>query len=364
MADHGDKSLDPTPHRRQQARERGEFARSQDLTSAGLLLGGLAALVLTGGALVDFLAGLLHGSLSGQSWMSWLGSDAPTADVVAGQWNALVPALAKVLLPLLALMLLPAVGINLLQTGILFLPHKAAPDFSRIDPLSGLSRILSPASGARLAFGVFKIAVIAAVGVFSVFEQRHELALVPTLELPQVARFAWETCLWTCVKIGGALAVLAVLDYAVQRWKHERDLKMTPQEMREEMRNLQGDPQILARRRNVERQLAANRLTQAVPKAHVLIASSTGLAVAVRYDADTMRTPIVIARGRGPIADRIRHLAREHQIAVVEKDTLAASLFREVEVNRPIPYRLCIPVAEVLAYAVQLKSGQAFKAAA
>ena len=120
-----------------------------------------------------------------------------------------------------------------------------------------------------------------------------------------------------------ALFVLAMLDYGFQRWKHEQDLRMTPQEVREEMRNLQGDPQVIARRRSVQRQLALNRLAQAVPKADVVVTNPTELAVAMQYDAETMAAPIVVAKGAGVIAGRIRRLALENGIPIVEKKPLA-----------------------------------------
>ncbi len=353
----GDKSLDPTPHRRQLAREAGQVARSQDLSSAGLLLGGLVVLFFTGGALLDFLIGLLTGYLGGSSWMS--GTEAGqgmSLEAIAGQWNSLMTGLAKVLLPLIALVTLLSIVVNVAQTGLLFLPGKLAPDFSRVNPLSGWGRIFSMSGGARLGFGLIKVAVIGLVALASLYDRREELMSLSALDLPQIAAFAWQICLGTCVRIGLALLALAVIDYGYQRFRHERELKMTPQEMREELRNMQGDPQVAARRRTVQAQLALGQLSHTVPKADVVIANSAGVAVALQFDAETMRAPIVVARGNGVIAQRIRLLAVDHAITVVEKDELAQALFDEVAYNRPIPDRLFAPVAEVLAYVYQLKS--------
>jgi flagellar biosynthetic protein FlhB len=353
----GEKSLDPTPHRRQQARDAGQVARSQDLSSAALLLGGLVVLFFTGGALLDFLVGMLTGYLGGASWLTGVHSgQGATGEAVVSQWNVLMSSLAKVLLPLIALVTLLSIVVNVAQTGLLFLPRKLAPDFSRINPLGGLGRMLSPAGGARLGFGIVKIAVIVAVALVSLYHRRDELAALAALDLPQIAAFAWQICLWTCIKIGVALLALAVLDYGYQRWRHEQDLKMTPQEMREEIRNLQGDPQVAARRRSVQAQLVLGRLSHTVPRADVVIASSGGPAVALQFKPESMRAPVVVARGTGPIAQRIRLLAFDSQIAVVEKDTLSQALYDEVQLNRAIPDRLYAPVAEVLAYVYQLKN--------
>ena len=146
-----------------------------------------------------------------------------------------------------------------------------------------------------------------------------------------------QILLWTALKIAGALVLLALLDYGFQWWKHEQDLKMTPQEIREELKNLEGNPQVVARRRQVQRQLALNRISAAVPKADVVITNPTELAVAVQYEAETMAAPIVVAKGAGVVAQRIRNLALEHGIPIVEKKPLAQALYREVDVNHPIP---------------------------
>ncbi len=130
---------------------------------------------------------------------------------------------------------------------------------------------------------------------------------------------------------------------------------MTPQEVREEMRNLQGDPQVIARRRGVQRQLALNRIAAAVPKADVVITNPTELAVALQYDSATMAAPIVVAKGAGVIAQRIRRLALENGVPIVEKKPLAQALYRDVEINQPVPNEMYAAVAEVLAYVYQLK---------
>ena len=263
MAEFDDeKTLDPTPHRRQQARAAGQVPRSADLSSAGLLLGGLLVLVFTGGALLEFLAGFLTSSLGGQSWQTMLGpGGAADADAVASQWNPFLLSLAKVLLPPLALVTLLGVALNIMQTGFLFLPQKLSPDLARVNPIAGLGRLFSGASAARLTFGVGKLAVIVAVAWASVYPRREELLSIGALDLPEMATCLWDVCFWTCAKMGGALAALAVVDYGLAYWRHERDLKMTPAELREELRNLQGDPQQLARRRAAQRQTMAARRT-------------------------------------------------------------------------------------------------------
>ena len=346
---HGDKSQEPTPHRRQKARDEGHVAKSQDLVSAVLLLAGMLALVLSGEALIGYLGHYTQRHLGGEAWLS---ADAHFAAV---QWNSTVQGLARYVLPIMGLLVLAAVAVNLAQVGFLLLPSKLNPDITRLDPLKGLHRLFSVTNAARLGFGIFKILVIAVVAFVSLYAERETILSLTALAVPEIALYLVKTLLWTTIKIGVALVVLALMDYAFQRWKHEQDLRMTPQEVREEMKNLEGDPQIRAQRRAVQRQLVMNRLSEAVPKADVVITNPTELAVAVRYEAATMAAPIVVAKGAGLIAQRIRRLALEHGIPIVEKKPLAQALYREVQINQPVPHERYAAVAEVLAYVYQLK---------
>lgn len=345
----GEKSQEATQHRRQQARDEGQVAHSPDLNSAALLLGALLTLMYLSASLAGFLATLLSHQLGGEAWL------AADLDFVMVQWNATTMSLAKTFLPALGVMMLIALVVHVGQIGFLFLPDKLSADFSRIDPLRGFQRLLSLQNLVRLAFGIIKIVVIGAVAFVCLYDRRDEILALTGLQLPQIASYVWEINLWTGIKIGIALLVLAILDYGFQWWKHEQDLRMTPQEVREELRNQQGDPQVIARRRSVQRQLAMNRLSSSVPKADVVITNPTELAVAIQYDAAEMAAPIVVAKGAGVAAQKIRRLALEHNIPIVEKKPLAQALYKEVDLNHPIPDQMYAAVAEVLAYVYQLK---------
>lgn len=353
----GEKSQDATPHRRQQAREEGHVAYSQDLASSAVWLAALVTLLYLGGPLTKHLGQLLARYLGGQAWL-----EADTGFLLA-QGRDVLWGLATTLLPILGLLLVWGGLANVLQFGLLLVPDKLAPDWSRINPLSGLARLFSLSNVVRLSFGVFKIVVAAAVAALAIYQRRDEILALAGMDLLQIGTLLWDLCIWTAIKVGLALLALAILDFGYQWWKREQDLRMTPQEVREEMRNLQGDPQVIARRRAVQRQLAANRLTSAVPKADVVVTNPTELAVALQYDPATMNAPIVLAKGAGVLAQRIRQLALEHGIPIVEKKPLAQALYRDVELNQPIPDQLYAAVAEVLAYVYQLK-GKPIPAAA
>jgi flagellar biosynthesis protein FlhB len=252
MPDHaGDKSIEPTPHRRQQARQEGHVAKSQDLGSAVMLLAGVAILTMLGGGLAGFFVSYCRSQLGGEPWL------AANGDFIAAQWNVTLWTLARYLLPILGLLCLAGVAVNVLQTGFLFLPERVSFDLSRISPIRGWQRIFSSAGMARLGFGLLKLTVVFITAGVVLYNQRDTLLELIAMPPPALAAGMVQILLWTTLKIGAALLVLAILDYAYQRWRHEQDLKMTPQELREELKSLEGDPQLKARRKQLQRDLAA-----------------------------------------------------------------------------------------------------------
>lgn len=345
----GEKSQEATQYRRQQAREEGQVTKSQDLASAAILLLGVATLMSLGGGLIDAIGRYFTQQLGGAPWLTI------DTEFVVVEWQQSVMVLAWHLLPIFGLMLLAAVAANFLQVGFLFLPDKLMPDISRLDPLQGLHRLVSLTNFVRLFFGLVKMCVIAIVAYVAVSGERDKILGLAAMAVPDIAVYLPQLFLGTTLKIAFALLVLSILDYGFQWWKHERDLRMTNQEIREEMKNLEGNPQVAARRRQLQRQFAMNRVSEAVPKADVVITNPTELAIALQYDTETMAAPIVVAKGAGLVAQRIRKLALENGVPIVEKKPLAQALYREVEVNQPIPQDRYAAVAEVLAYVYQLK---------
>jgi flagellar biosynthetic protein FlhB len=336
----GDKSLDPTPHRRQQARREGHLAKSHDLAAAVLLLAGLGAVLMLGGGLVAFLADYCRAQLGGEPWL--------TADAtgVASHWNATLWALGRRLLPLLGLICLAGAGINVLQTGFLFLPDRLALDFTRLDPLQGLRRVFSAAGVVRLGFGLFKLAIAMAVAGVALYGQRAAILGLCALAPPALALQMAQILLWTALKVAGALFVLSLLDYGYQWWRNEQDLKMTPQELREEMRNLEGNPQVIARRKQVGRDLVLQRISALVSEANVVLTNPSQLAIALRYDPATMAAPIVVAKGAGVWAEHIRRAAAEAGVPTLERKRLARALYRRVDPQQAIPADQFAAVAE------------------
>jgi len=340
-----DKIHPPTPHRRELARQDGHVAKSHDLVSAIVLLGGSLVLLLLGGGVAEFFTGFAQQQLGGKTGMT------ADADLAVGCWHDVMWDLARVLLPVFGLIAALAVASHMGQNGFLFLPKRLAPDMGRIDPLRGVQRMFSSRNLIRLAFGVVKIAVIVGVGVWSLWGERERLLAVGSLDASGIAATLAEVTLWTCLKMAAALVVLGLIDYGYQRWRHEQDLRMTTAELREELKNQQSDPLVTNRRKTLHRQFTLGHLQDVVPEARLVIAHGTSLAIAIEYDSDTMPAPHVLAKGSGETAARIRDIAQQHNIPIENKPSLARALYEQTSVRHAVPPEHYKPVAELLQHA-------------
>jgi flagellar biosynthesis protein FlhB len=345
----GDKTHEATPYRRQKAREEGQVVRSQDLASAGLLIASLLVLWYFSRGLTAGLTGLTVDYLGASAWLT---IDAQT---VVHQALYVGARLTVAVLPILGFLLLGAILSHLSQFGFLYLPQKVALDWQRINPLHNSGRIFSAANAVHLGFGLLKVALIVLVAGWSVWHERTRLLYLSDQSTAQIGAYLMSFMLWTGLKIGGSLAVLALFDFGYQYWKHEQDLKMTTQELKEEVKQQQGDPQIAARRKQIQRQMVLRRLSTTIPKADVIVTNPTELAIALQYDAETMPAPIVIAKGAGVLAQRIRRLGLESSVPIVERKELARALYANVDIGQQVPAEQYAAVAEVIRYVYQLK---------
>ncbi len=250
---YGDKIHPPTLRRRQQARAEGRVARSHDLAAALLLLGGLCALFWWGRDVVDYLGQLTRKQLGGRVCLT------ADSDLAVAWWNATVYGAGRVLAPVLGLFVVVAVAGQLGQGGWLFLPHKLAADWQRVDPFRGLGRIFSASSLTRWMFGILKTAAVVAVAGGSLWAERQRLLQLGAWDVGPLTAFACELLFWTGFKLALALLAVGVLDYGYQRWRLERDLRMTTQELREELKGLHGVPLMTQRHHQLRRQLVQDQ---------------------------------------------------------------------------------------------------------
>ncbi|MDZ4851638.1 MAG: flagellar biosynthesis protein FlhB [Pirellulaceae bacterium] len=346
----GDKKHDASPFRREKAREEGNVVRSQDLGSAMLLLISVVVLDYTGPHLVQTLAALISEQFKQPLYWE-TDSRTPLVTMVSVSQKA-----AIALTPLLATVFFAAVVINVGQTGFLWLPNKLGFDFTRIDPMKGFARLFSLQNATRLGFGLMKIGIVVFILVLGIWSRWDSLLNLSGLAIESVGGFIWATVIDLVRQVAIALVILAILDYGFQKWKYEQDLMMTDEEVREEAKSTQGDPQVKARRRRIQREIASQRLMSDVPKADVVITNPTELAIALRYDPKTMKAPVVVAKGAELVAARIRKIALEHGIPIVERKPLAQALYKNVDVGKAIPVEQYAAVAEVLKYVYQVRN--------
>jgi flagellar biosynthesis protein FlhB len=346
----GEKKHEATPYRRQKAREQGQVARSQDLGSALILIGAVALLWTFGENVATALAHSMRAGLTQELYWA-KGNDRATAAFIGGNLQRCLWALLPIMLGICAISLIN----NWFQVGFLFLPEKLSFDLQRINPMKGVKRLFELPNFARLGFGLLKIALITVVLVLGLWGRWDMISAAHALTASQVVSLAWDTTMDMCMRAGIVLLILAILDYGFQWWKLEQDLRMTDEEMREEMKMMNGDPQLIARRRSIQRQLAMSRMQNAVPGADVVITNPTELAIAIKFDVATMVAPIVVAKGAGHVAARIRKTALQAGIPVLERKPLAQALFKAVEIGQPIPVEQYAAVAEVLRYVYQLQ---------
>lgn len=351
--DDGDKTEAPTPRRRQEAREEGNIARSADLTSAVILLGVLVLLKWYGPAMMGAMRSLMRQMLSAGSLSDFAGGGM-TVSLMQAVWLS-----SKALAPVLIGVVVVAVVVNLMQVGFFLSAKRLQPNLGTLNPLRGFSRMLGKGNGiVSLLMSLAKLILVALVAWSAVQGRLGEIMTSQRLDFGQIFMIGSALVYSIGLRIGIVLLVLAIIDYIWQRFRTEKELKMTKQEVKEEMKRMEGDPHIRRRRRQIQLQMAMQRLKKVVPTADVVVTNPTEFAVALQYDAKTMHAPRVVAKGRGLMAMRIREIAAANGIPILERKPLARALYKLVEVGREIPEQFYSAVAEILAYVYEL-SGRA-----
>jgi flagellar biosynthetic protein FlhB len=347
--DNGDKTEAPTPRRRQEAREQGNIARSADLTAAVLLITIIFLLDWYGPGLVNALKTIMVEMLGGE------GIRNPEADRALPPFLLALETAARALAPLLIGAMFVAVLVNLAQVGLFFSFKRVQPQLSALNPLKGLSKIFSGRDGLVHMLMNFAKMVLIAMVAYSAIHGRLPLILsAQQLTFLQIFGLGTTIVYSIGLRIGMVLLVLAIIDYFYNRWRTEQQLKMSKQDIKEEMRRMEGDPQIKSRRRQIAMQRVMQGIRKNVPTADVIVTNPTEFAVALKYDADTMHAPRVVAKGTDYLAAQIRQLAIEHGIPILERPPLARALYRLVDIGQEIPEQFYSAVAEILAYVYEL----------
>ena len=346
--DAGDKTEAPTPRRRIEAREQGNIARSHDLSSAVLMLGMLVMLNWYGQGLVQALRGIMDRMLSASSMRDFNPNNA--AHGFAGAIMQVGGALAPIFIGAIILM----VVVNVAQVGLNFSTKRLQPNLAALNPLRGAGKLFKGQNWVQFVMNLLKLFLVGWVAYGAVSGRIGEIAMAQALDFNQIFNLGATMVYSIGIRIGTVLLVLAILDYVYQRFRVEKELKMTKQEVKEEMRRMEGDPKIKQRRRQIAMQQKVQRLKKDVPTADVVVTNPTHYAVAVKYDPDGMISPKVVAKGQDFLALRIREIAAEAGVPILERPPLARSLYRLVEVGQEIPEDFYAAVAEILAYVYEL----------
>ncbi len=349
--DSGEKTEQPTPKRREDSRRKGSVARSAEVNSAVILLFALLFLQVGGSAMATRLSDMAR------TLLSRAGSIQITSDNLQGYAASGMSLILWTLAPLSIGIMIIGVAASAAQVGFHFSGEVLRPKVTRMNPLSGLKRImLSKQSVVELLKNLMKVAVIGAVAYKAVRGILDDSIMLVDGDPASILGFLSRSAISLGLNVGGAFLAIAALDYGFQRYEHEQQLRMTKQEVKEESKMQEGDPQIKGRIRGIQRQIAYKRMMHDVPKADVVVTNPTHVAVALKYDAGKMHAPKVVAKGAELIAKRIREIAREHGVPIVEDRMLARTLYKSVEVGQEIPEKLFHAVAQLLAYIFRVKS--------
>ncbi len=348
--DLGEKTEDPTQKRLTDARDRGQVARSADL-SAAIVLSGAALLLYVFGS--DILGGM--GSFMRLTLERDTLGQGVHMQSVEGSVRFAIVVVMRMLGPVLAIMALVAWLDQLGQVGWNFTVKPITPKFDRLSPAKGIKNIFSRRSLVKGIINIIKLVVIATVAYLVIHGAEDRIVAMPSLTpagaMLLTAQLVMELGLW----ILAVLLVIGVIDRTYQSWQHRHDLRMTKQEVKDERKSTEGDPETKGRRMRIARDIARQRLQADVPKADVVVTNPTHYAVAIRYDSATMAAPIVVAKGADFMALQIRLIASANEIPIVERKPLARALYRSVDVGHQVPADLYEAVAELLAYVYRLE---------
>ena len=339
-----------TPRKRRREREEGRVAKSNDLDAATIILVGLYVLLVLGAwmgsGLVDAIQSTIRfmgdGTLFQRDWITTLGIDSLKRFLVL--WGPIALAAG-----------VTAFAVVVSQVGFELTTKPLSLRFDRLNPVSGMKKILSLRSIAEMVKGLFTASLF---GIVLYSALKNETAgFIEAIRYPIDAGIGviFDRVWSLCAKFAFLLLVIALFDYAYQRWEFERSIRMSKQEIKEEYKQMEGDPLVKRRIRQRQRELARKRMMSEVPKADVVITNPTHLALALQYDREIMEAPLLLAKGEGHLARKIREVAEEHKIPVVQNPPLAQALYREVEVGGEIPEAFYRAVAEVLAFVYRLK---------
>ncbi|SDH76117.1 flagellar biosynthetic protein FlhB [Pseudomonas benzenivorans] len=350
-----DKSEEPTEKRRREAREKGQIARSRELNTLAVMLAGAGGLLASGGGLANRLLEIMRGSFS-------LPREAIMDEGSMAIWLIASGKIAlEALLPLFLALLIASIVGPIALGGWLFSAQAMAPKLSRMDPLAGLKRMFSLKALVELLKALAKFTLVLLVALAVLSADRDDLLAIAHEPLESAILHAAQVVGWSALWMACGLILIAAVDVPFQLWDNKQKLMMTKQEVRDEYKDSEGKPEVKSRIRQLQREMAERRMMQAVPQADVVITNPTHFAVALKYDPAKGSAPVLLAKGGDFTALKIREIAQEHKVMLLESPALARAVFYSTELDQEIPAGLYLAVAQVLAYVYQIRQYQAGK---
>jgi flagellar biosynthetic protein FlhB len=346
---HGGEKTEPaTPRRREEVRKKGQVAKSTDLTSSVVLMAAMLALYFLMPTLMRMLTELTRSYLENAATMR-VDSAAATTLFIRATMQAGV-----FFMPFMLIIGSAAMLANVAQVGFKLSDYPITPRMEKLNPMTGFKRMFSARALVEFVKSIMKLILVGLIAYLTIRGEFQRLVSLSNVDVWGAWAFLGKLCFTLGMRIAIAFLALGLADYGFQRYQFEQDIKMTKEEVRQEIKDFEGDPQIRARVRRIRRQMAINRMMTEVPNAAVVVTNPTSLAIALKYETDDMAAPIVAAKGARLMADRIREIAAENGVPIVENAPLAQTLYKSVEVGGYIPEDLYRTVAEVLAYVYQI----------
>jgi flagellar biosynthetic protein FlhB len=344
-----DKSEEPTEKRLRESRKKGQLARSRELNTVAVTLGGIGGLLASGGSLAGSLMAMMRGSFELRR-ETLLEESAMVALLMQSGMIAL-----QAIMPLLVVLLIMSIVGPIALGGWLFSAEAMAPKFSRMNPGAGLKRMFSTKALVELLKALGKFLVVLGVALLVLNAYQDDLLSIAKQPLDLAISHSVEIVGWCALWMACGLILIAAVDVPFQLWDNKQKLMMTKQEVRDEYKDSEGKPEVKSRIRQLQREMAERRMMQAVPDADVVITNPTHFAVALKYDGARGGAPMLVAKGGDFLALKIREIAQAHEVTVLESPALARAVYYSTELDQEIPAGLYLAVAQVLAYVYQLR---------
>ncbi len=345
----GEKTEKATPKKRADARKKGQVAKSNDLPGALILLFCFMTLLMFGGFLKDKIFLLMQGTLK-----DYLNTEISMSNVMPLMTDLMAQILIM-LAPIFAVTILIGILANYMQVGFLITGEAFKVKFSKLNPIEGAKRMFSLKALVEFGKTMLKLSLIGYLVYSSLWGEKESLINLARMPLTDVLAYVARLTVMMGIKIGVALVILSLFDYMYQKYEHEKNLRMSKQDIKDEYKKSEGDPLIKGKIKEKQRRMALARMMQDVPKADVIITNPTHFAVAIQYDNGKMDAPRVLAKGTDFVALKIKEIAKENGVITMENRPLARALYDQVEIGQAIPADLFQAVAEVLAYVYRLK---------